>query len=72
MTPLLPTLLEEEEEGAVEACCCDQGTAGETLPRSAEEADEDPVLDGPDEDFRGIFGGCNVTEQERRSKPHAS
>ena len=42
---------EEEEEGAVEACCCDRGTRGERQPRSAEEAGEDPALDGPDEDF---------------------
>ena len=39
--PLLPLFFrprwEEEEEGLVEACCCDPGTTGETLPRSAEE-----------------------------------
>ena len=51
----------EEEEGAVEACCCcDRGTTDETPPRSAGEADDDPALDGPAEDLRGIFGGCNV------------
>ena len=62
--PLRPHFLRpcwvEEEEGVVEACCCDRGTTGETPPRSAEEADEDPSLDSPAEDFRGIFGGCNV------------
>ena len=51
---------EEEEEGAIEVCSRNQGTTGETPPRSAEEADEDPTLEGPDKDFRGIFGGCNV------------
>ena len=45
-----------EEEGAVEACCCDRGTTGEAPPRSAEEADGDPALDDPAEDLRGIFG----------------
>ena len=50
----------EGEEGAVEACCCDRGTTGEALPRSTEEADDDLTLDGPVEDFQGIFGGCNV------------
>ena len=51
---------EEEEKGAVEVCCCDRGATGETPPWSAQEADDDPALDGLDEDFRGIFGGCNV------------
>ena len=45
----------EEEEGAVDACFCDRGTTEEAPTRSAEEADEDPALDGPAED-----GGCNV------------
>ena len=62
--PLQPLLFrpccEEEEEGSVKACCCDRGTTGETPPWSAEEADEDLALDGPDEDFQGIFGGCNI------------
>ena len=74
--PLRPLLFqpcwEEEEEGAVEACYCDRGTMGETPPRSAEEADEDPALDSADIDFRGIFGGSTSAVQERRSKPRAS
>ena len=38
-----------EEEGVVEACCCDRETTGETPLRSAEADEEEPALDGPAE-----------------------
>ena len=59
---------EEDEEGDDEASCCDRGTTGETPPRSAEEADEDPALDGPAESSED----ATSAEQERRSKPRTS
>ena len=62
--PLRPRFFQlcwaEEEEEAIDAYFCNRGTVGEALPRSAEEVDEDSALDGPAEDFQGIFGGCNV------------
>ena len=62
----------EEEEGDVKACCCDRGTTGETPPRSAEEADNNPPWTVQTKISEESSEDATPAEQERRSKPLAS
>ena len=61
----------KEEEGAADACVCDQDTTGEVPPQSAEEADEDPALTGPAADFprnlRWMQGPLNKSVNQSRT-----
>ena len=72
--PLVPLLFRPrwEEEGVVEACCCDREITGETPPRSAVEPTRIPPWTVQPNISEESSGDVTSAEQEHRSKPHAS